>query len=112
MNEEVWRNLAQAKMASCDHRLIRLIAGFDDTVGGVHADREEARSDHDRIPGPSVQVSMEIINSEEDWVLEVPSLLPREEFRIVKAPIENFEPADSRFRIQSATRNAEQSLAV
>jgi hypothetical protein len=47
--EEVGRNLPKAKLSGCYDQLVRFIGWFDDSVGGAHADRNEARTDHDGI---------------------------------------------------------------
>jgi hypothetical protein len=49
MKEEVGRNLPKTKLPSCYNRLVRLIAWFDDSVGGAHADWKKARTDHGRV---------------------------------------------------------------
>jgi hypothetical protein len=49
VKEEVGRNLPETKLPGCYDRLVELIAGLDDSVGGAHADRKEARANHDRV---------------------------------------------------------------
>jgi hypothetical protein len=49
MKEEVGRNLPETKLPGCYDRLIKLITGLDDSVGGAHADGKEARANHDRV---------------------------------------------------------------
>jgi hypothetical protein len=48
MKEEVGRNLPKTKLLGCYDRLVELITGLDDSVGGAHADWKEARANHDR----------------------------------------------------------------
>jgi hypothetical protein len=49
MKEEVGRNLPKTKLPDCYDRLVELITGLDDSVGGAHADWKEARVNHDRV---------------------------------------------------------------
>jgi hypothetical protein len=49
MKEEVGRNLPETKLPGCYNRLVELITGLDDSVGGAHADWKEARANHDRV---------------------------------------------------------------
>ncbi|PVH32018.1 hypothetical protein PAHAL_9G293500 [Panicum hallii] len=49
MKEEVWRNLTKTKLSGCYNRLVKLITGLDDSIGGAHADWKEARVNHDRV---------------------------------------------------------------
>jgi hypothetical protein len=64
MNEEVWRNMPKAKLPGCYNQLIELISWFDDSIGGTHADWEEARANHDRIQAPSVNIIGEVSQPE------------------------------------------------
>jgi hypothetical protein len=47
--EEVGRNFPKAKLSGYYDRLVELIAGLDDSVGGAHADQKEARVNQDRV---------------------------------------------------------------
>jgi hypothetical protein len=49
MKEEVGRNLPKTKLPGCYDRLVRFIAWFDNSVGGAHTDRKQARTDHDGV---------------------------------------------------------------
>jgi hypothetical protein len=49
MKEEMEGNLPKTKLPDCYDRLVRFIAWFDNSVGGAHTDRKEARTDHDRV---------------------------------------------------------------
>jgi hypothetical protein len=49
MKKEVARNLPKTKLPGCYDRLVELITGLDDSVGGAHANWKEARANHDRI---------------------------------------------------------------
>jgi hypothetical protein len=92
MKEEVWRNLTKAKLPGCYNRLIEIISQFDDPVGGTHADREEARANHDRIQAPSVDIIGEVSQPKGGWALENFRLSVGEEDWVVQALIENPKP--------------------
>jgi hypothetical protein len=47
VKKEVGRNLPKTELPGCYDRLVRFIAWFDDSIGGAHADRKEAGTDHD-----------------------------------------------------------------
>jgi hypothetical protein len=49
VKEEVRRNFLETKLSGCYDRLIKLITGLDDSVGGAHADWKEARANHERV---------------------------------------------------------------
>jgi hypothetical protein len=63
MKEEVGRNLPKTKLPGCYDRLVKFIAWFDDSVGGAHADRKEARTDHDGVQMPSAFTIDKVIQS-------------------------------------------------
>jgi hypothetical protein len=63
MKEEVGRNLPKTKLPSCYDRLVRFIAWFEDSVGGAHADRKQARMDHDGVQMPSAFIIGKVIQS-------------------------------------------------
>jgi hypothetical protein len=52
MKEEVGRNYPKAELPGCHDRLIEFISWFDDTIGSIHANWEETRTNHDRIQTP------------------------------------------------------------
>ena len=49
VNMEVGRDLSQAKLPSCYDWLLRFIAWLDNSIKSADANREEARSNHQRI---------------------------------------------------------------
>jgi hypothetical protein len=49
MKIKVRRNLPKTELSGYHDRLVRLITRLDDSVGGAHADRKEARMHHERI---------------------------------------------------------------
>jgi hypothetical protein len=51
-------------------QLVRLITWLDDSVGGAHADRKEARADHDRVQMPSAVIIGKAIQSESDQIFK------------------------------------------
>jgi hypothetical protein len=95
VKEEVWRNLPKAKLPGCYNRLIELVSWFDDPVGSTHADREEARANHDRIQVPGVDIIGKVSQPEGSRVLEDFRLSVQEEDWVVQAPIENPKPSGS-----------------
>jgi hypothetical protein len=72
--------------------LIRFITGFDDPVGGTHANWEEARTDHDGVQVPSAGVIGKTVQPEGNWILEIFSFSVRKEQGTVQALEENSEP--------------------
>jgi hypothetical protein len=70
VEEEVGRNLPKTKLPGCYDRLVRFIAWFDDFVGGAHADREEARTDHDVVQMLSAFIIGKVIQSEGTWIFK------------------------------------------
>ena len=111
VDEEMRGDLHQAELASGDHRLVRLISRLDDAVRGTHTNRQERRTDHDRIQLPKFGNVRKAIKAEGSWILER-GILVREKDRRGKAPKENFEPAGGPPRGQGRTSLAIQSLAV
>jgi hypothetical protein len=49
VKEEVGRNLPETKLPGYYNRLVELITGLDDSVGGDHTNWKEARANHDRV---------------------------------------------------------------
>jgi hypothetical protein len=93
MKEEVWRNLPKTKLPCYYNRLVKLISWFDDPVGSAHADREEARANHDRVQAPGVDIVSEVSQSERGWALKDFRLSIEEEDWVVQAFVKNPKPS-------------------
>jgi hypothetical protein len=92
MKEEVWRNLPKTKLLGCCNRLIELISRFDDLVRSTHAEWEEARTNHDRIQAPGVDVIGEVSQPEGGRALKNFRLSVGKEDWVVQALVENPKP--------------------
>jgi hypothetical protein len=64
-------------------RLIRLITWLDDSVGGTHADRKEARADNDRVQMLSAVIIDKVIQSKGGRIFKAIGGSVREEEWIV-----------------------------
>jgi hypothetical protein len=84
--------LPETKLPGHYHRLIRFITGFDDPVGGTHANWEEARTDHDGVQVPSAGVIGKTVQPEGNWILKIFRFSVRKEQGIVQALEEGSEP--------------------
>ena len=88
----MWRHLPETKLSGYHYRLITLITGLDDPVRGTHANREEARTNHDRIQMLGASVIGKVIQSKGDWVFKVRRFSIRKEQGVVQALEEDPEP--------------------
>jgi hypothetical protein len=93
MKEEVGRNLPKTKLPGCYDRLVRFIAWFDDSVGGAHADRKEARMDHDGVQMPSAFIIGKVIQSKGAWIFKDFRICVRKVDWIVQTLVEYSKPA-------------------
>jgi hypothetical protein len=60
MKEEIWRHLPKTKLPGCYDRLVKFISQFDNPVGCTHADWEEARTNHNGVQMPGVNIMGEV----------------------------------------------------
>jgi hypothetical protein len=93
MKEEVRRNLPKTKLSCCYDWLVRFIAWFDDSVGGAHADRKEARTDHDGVQMPSAFIICKVIQSKGAWIFKDFRICIRKVDWIVQTLVEYSKPA-------------------
>jgi hypothetical protein len=56
MKEEMWGHLPKTKLPGRYDRLVKFVSRFNNPVRGAHADREEARTNHDGIQVPGIIV--------------------------------------------------------
>jgi hypothetical protein len=56
MKEEMWRHLPKTKLPGCYDRLIKFISRFNEPVGSAHADWKEARTNHDGVQAPGIDI--------------------------------------------------------
>jgi hypothetical protein len=93
MKEKMWRHLPKTKLPGCYDRLVKFISRFDDPVGGAHADWEEARTNHDGVQAPGVNIVGKISQSERGWALKDFRLSIGEEDWVVQAFVKNLKPS-------------------
>jgi hypothetical protein len=93
MKEEMWRHLPKTKLPGCYDRLVKFISRFDDPVGSAHADREEARTNHDGVQASGVNIIGKISQSECGWALKDFKLSIGKEDWVVQAFVKNPKPS-------------------
>jgi hypothetical protein len=64
MKKEMWRHLPKTKLLGCYDRLVKFISWFNDPVGSAHADWEEARTNHDGVQAPGIDIMGKFSQSE------------------------------------------------
>jgi hypothetical protein len=92
VEEELGRNLPKTKLPSCYDRLVRFIAWFDDSIGGAHAERKEARTDHDGVLMPSAFIIGKVIQSKGAWIFKDFRICVRKADWIVQTWVEYSKP--------------------
>jgi hypothetical protein len=110
VEKETGRHLPKTKLPGCYDQLVKLITGLEDPIRGTHANWEKAGPNHNRVKAPGVGIIGNIGESEGSRVLKEFRIGIRKKIRVIKAFVENPEPAGSIRRIQLTTRKTVQSL--
>jgi hypothetical protein len=110
VEKEMGRHLPKTKLSGCYDRLVKLINGLEDPIRGTHANWEKAGPNHNGVKAPGVGIIGNIGQSERSRVLKEFKIGIRKKIRVIKAFVENPEPAGSVWRIQLTTRKTIQSL--
>ena len=108
----MWRHLSETKLSGCHYRLITLITGLDDPVRGTHANREEARTNHEGVQMLCAGVIGKVIQSERDWVFKICRFSIRVEQGVVQTLEENLKPPCCFLGDQPAAWETIQGLAI
>jgi hypothetical protein len=93
MKEEVERNLPKTKLPGCYDRLVRFRDWFDNSVGGAHTNRKEARMDHDGVQILSAFIIGKVIQSKGTWIFKDFKICVRKVDWIGQSLVEYSKPA-------------------